>query len=105
MPRNFFRRVEASFPIVDPELGRQLSDTFDVLMADNVKARALRPDGTYERCHPGRGEPAIDSQAYFLDQARRRVLKAAEQFVKGGATEDFERVPEPRERGPEDEER
>jgi polyphosphate kinase len=105
MPRNFFRRVEASFPIVEPELGRLLSETFDVLMADNVKARALRSDGKYERCHPGRGEPAIDSQAYFLDQARRRVQKAAEQFVKGGATEDFERVPEPRERGPEGEER
>ncbi|MBK9967448.1 MAG: polyphosphate kinase 1 [Holophagales bacterium] len=105
MPRNFFRRVEVSFPIVDSDLGRQLSDTFDALMADNVKARALRSDGTYERCHPGRGEPAIDSQAFFLDQARRRVLKAAEHFVKGGATEDFDRVPEPRERGPEDEER
>ena len=105
MPRNFFRRVEASFPIVDMDLGRQLSDAFDVLMADNVKARALRSDGTYERRQPGRGEPAIDSQAYFLDQARRRVQKAAEQFVKGGATEEFERVPEPRERGPEDEER
>ncbi len=105
MPRNFFRRVEVSFPFVDSDLGRQLSDTFDALMADNVKARALRSDGTYERCHPGRGEPAIDSQAFFLDQARRRVLKAAEHFVKGGATDDFERVPEPRERGPEDEER
>ncbi len=105
MPRNFFRRVEASFPIVDAEMGRQLSDVFDVLMADNVRARALRSDGTYERRHPGRGEPAIDSQAYFLDQARRHVQKAAEQFVKGGATEEFERAPEPRERGPEDEER
>jgi len=105
MPRNFFRRVEASFPIVEPELGRSLSDAFDVLMADNVRARALRADGTYERCHPGRGEPAIDSQAYFLDQARRRVLKAAEHFVKGSAAEEFDRVPEPRERGPEDEER
>ncbi len=105
MPRNFFRRVEASFPIVEPELGRQVSDSFDVLMADNVRARALRSDGAYERRHPGRGEPAIDSQAYFLDQARRRVQKAAEHFVKGGATDDFERVPEPRERGPEDEER
>lgn len=62
MPRNFFRRVEVSFPFVDSDLGRQLSDTFDALMADNVKARALRSDGTYERCHPGRGEPAIDSR-------------------------------------------
>jgi polyphosphate kinase len=105
MPRNFFRRVETSFPIVEPELGRQLSDAFDVLMADNVRSRALRPDGTFERRHPGRGEPALDSQAFFLDQARQRVLKAAEQFVKGAAADEFDRVPGPRERGPGDEER
>jgi polyphosphate kinase len=105
MPRNFFRRVETAFPIVDPELGRQLSDAFDVMMADNVRARSLRADGTYERRQPARGEPAVDSQAFFLDQARRRVLKAAEQFVKGGLADGFDRVPEPRERGPEDEER
>lgn len=103
MPRNFFRRVETAFPIVDPELGRQLSDAFDAMMADNVKARALRSDGTYERLRPGRGEPAIDSQAFFLDQTRRRVLKAAEHFVKGSAADGFDRVPDPRERGPEDE--
>ena len=54
---------------------------------------------------PGRGEPTVDSQAFFLEQARRRVLKAAEVFVKGAAADDFDRVPEPRERGPEDEER
>jgi polyphosphate kinase len=105
MPRNFFRRVETSFPIVEPELGRQLSDAFDVLMADNVRSRALGPDGNYERRHPGRGEPALDSQAYFLEQARQRVLKAAEHFVKGAAADEFDRVPGPRERGPGDEER
>ena len=105
MPRNFFRRVETAFPIVEPELGRQLSDAFDVMMADNARSRALRPDGTFERRQPGRGEPALDSQAFFLDQARRRVLKAAELFVKGAAADEFERVPEPRERGPEEEER
>jgi len=105
MPRNFFRRVETAFPIVDTELGRQLSDAFDAMMADNARARALRSDGTYERLRPGRGEPAIDSQAFFLDQTRRRVLKAAEHFVKGGAADGFDRVPDPRERGPEDEAR
>ncbi|MHB8799961.1 MAG: polyphosphate kinase 1 [Thermoanaerobaculia bacterium] len=103
MPRNFFRRVETAFPIVDPELGRQLSDAFDVTMADNARARALLSDGRYERLRPGRGEPAIDSQAFFLDQTRRRVLKAAEHFVKGAAADGFDRVPDPRERGPEDE--
>ena len=105
MPRNFFRRVETAFPIVDAELGRQLSDAFDVMMADNAQARALSADGSFERRRPGRGEPLVDSQAFFLEQARRRVLKAAELFVKGAAADEFERVPEPRERGPEDEER
>ena len=105
MPRNFFRRVETAFPIVEPELGRQLSDAFDVMMADNARSRALRPDGSYERRQPGRGVHALVSQAFFLVKSRRRVLMGAELFVKGAAADEFERVPEPRERGPEEEER
>ena len=106
MPRNFFRRVEVAFPIVDPELGRQLSDAFDV---DDGRQRpgpgAPVPTGRTSGSSPGRGEPALDSQAFFLEQARRRVLKAAELFVKGSAADDFDGSPSRASAGPEDEER
>ncbi|HYN42143.1 MAG TPA: polyphosphate kinase 1 [Thermoanaerobaculia bacterium] len=104
MPRNFFRRVETAFPIEDAGLKEQLADAFDVMMADNVRSRTLLPDGTYQRLRPADGEPAFDSQPFFLEQARRRVLKAAETFVRPAASDDFENIPEPRERGPEDDE-
>ncbi len=104
MPRNFFRRVETAFPIEDAALQEQLSDAFDRMMADDAQARRLLPDGTYQRLRPKNGEPAVDSQQLFVEQARRLVQKAAEAFVRPSPSDGFENVPEPRERGPEDDE-
>ena len=84
---------------------RQLSDAFDVMMADTVRSRMLLPEGTYQRLRPAGREPALDSQQFFLEQARRRVQKAAAAFVRPAESDDFENVPEPREFGPEDDER
>jgi polyphosphate kinase len=104
MPRNFFRRVETAFPIEDTGLKEQLSDAFDVMMADDAQSRRLLPDGTYQRLRPANPEPAVDSQQLFIEQARRLVQKAAETFVRPSSSHDFENVPEPRERGLEDDE-
>jgi polyphosphate kinase len=71
MPRNFRRRVEIMFPIEDPQLKRRLVDgILGVVLADNVKARELQPDGTYRRVTPASpGEPSIRSQAEFQNMA------------------------------------
>lgn len=66
MSRNFDRRVEVIVPVYDPKLKAYLKDV--VLMAylkDNVKARRLLPDGSYERIKPAPGEELFDSQMYF----------------------------------------
>jgi polyphosphate kinase len=94
MPRNFFRRVEVAFPVEDADLARQVVDAFQTLMADNVQARVLKADGSYERLRPAPGEPAADSQAVFLEEARRRVLRAVEVFERSGA-DSFDLVPDP----------
>ncbi len=66
MHRNLARRVEVVTPINDPRLKRCLKDEIlDVYLRDNVKARRLRPDGTYERVYPAQGEDRTDSQQYF----------------------------------------
>ena len=58
MPRNFNRRVELMFPVEDPRLhARIVRDILGVYLADNVKSRVLRPDGTYERAAPEPGAP------------------------------------------------
>ena len=50
MPRNLFRRIEVVFPIEDGNLReRVISEILAVTLADNVKARFLRADGTYRR--------------------------------------------------------
>ncbi len=103
MPRNFFRRMEIAFPIVDPELARQVGEMFDLVLSDNVQTRVLMPDGTYVRAKAGPGEPAIDSQATFVDLARRKVLAAAALFEHGGAAEPFDALPVPGAGGPEEE--
>jgi polyphosphate kinase len=70
MRRNLSRRVEVLFPVRDPALVRHLRDVvLGTYLADNVRARRMRPDGGYERVRPRDGEPAIDSQATLLAAA------------------------------------
>jgi polyphosphate kinase len=48
MPRNFQRRIEVMCPVTDPAIARRLLDeVLGGILADNVKARRLQPDGTY----------------------------------------------------------
>ena len=67
MPRNLFRRIEVVFPIEDGNLReRIISEILAVTLADNVKARFLRPDGTYRSDKPGNGNRARRSQTEFI---------------------------------------
>jgi len=67
MQRNLDRRVELLAPIGDPRLKKHLrEDVLDVCLRDNVKARRLLPDGSYERVRAGEGEESVDSQSYFM---------------------------------------
>jgi len=71
MPRNLDRRVETIFPVEDGEIVRRVvSEILNIQMADNVKTRELRPDGSYRRLEPAEGEPAINSQAWQLEHSR-----------------------------------
>ena len=66
MSRNLDRRVEVVTPIHDPDLKRYLKDVIlAAYLKDNVKARRLLSDGTYERIKPGPGEEKFEVQMYF----------------------------------------
>jgi len=69
MPRNFVRRIEVMCPIEDVKLKQRLLDeVLGTALRDNVKARALQPDGRYARVQrPG---PAVRSQQALLEAAR-----------------------------------
>lgn len=75
MTRNFFRRVEALFPILDPDLRRRIVD--DILateLRDNHDARLLQPTGEYAPVPRAEGEPPLSAQAHFMADATARAL-------------------------------
>jgi polyphosphate kinase len=73
MPRNLYERVEVMFPLQDTLLRERVRhEILDAYLADNVKARVLRKDGTYVRTWQAEGKrkspagPAAFSAQDFL---------------------------------------
>jgi polyphosphate kinase len=67
MPRNFDRRVETVAPVRKESLKKYLKDVLlAAYLRDNVKARELRPDGSYQRPRMTEGEERFNSQLYFI---------------------------------------
>jgi len=57
MDRNFFRRVEIAFPVLDPALKRRVvREAFTIAMKDNVRAWAQQENGEFVRVG-SRGAP------------------------------------------------
>jgi polyphosphate kinase len=75
MQRNLSRRLEILFPVVDPRLRRRLMAIMDVFFADNVKARRLLPDGSYQPVGR-RGRPIRAQERLYRDAVE--ALRAAE---------------------------
>ena len=74
MPRNFFRRVEALFPIDDPDLRRRITeDILPIEMRDNEDARELQPNGVYVPPPRAPGEEPFRAQKYFMVAAGLRA--------------------------------
>ena len=69
MTRNTEKRVEVAAPIKSPVIQERLTEIFNTMLKDNVKARVQLPDGTYRKREPKEGEPVLDSQLYFYEQA------------------------------------
>ena len=72
MPRNLDRRVEIVFPVIEEELKEKALHILHVELEDNVKARVMQPDGTYEKLDK-RGKVLINSQEQFCAEAKAAV--------------------------------
>lgn len=68
MPRNLIRRVEIVFPVLDPEVKKQVMHIVEIQLEDTLKARILQSDGSYERVDL-RGKEKICAQDYFCEEA------------------------------------
>ena len=67
MTRNTVSRVEVAAPVYDERLQNKLQDMFDIMLADNQKARYLDAEGNYHRVI--NEEAPLNSQEYFYAQA------------------------------------
>ena len=77
MPRNLDRRVELMFPVQQQNLKERIVHAIRSQMADNQKARRLRPDGKYERVAAGRADPLrVQEYLYQVAVAERERVRA-----------------------------
>ncbi len=68
MGRNFFRRVEACFPVEDSRLqARLLNEGLLPYLADNTQTWLMQSDGTYKRLKPGNQKPR-SAQQFLLQE-------------------------------------
>ena len=71
MPRNLNRRVEVDFPVRDPRLVRFLHDeVLAIYLAGVVKARHMKPDGTYDRPSDRDHARSMNSQEWFIKKSQ-----------------------------------
>jgi polyphosphate kinase len=66
MPRNLDRRVEAVVPVTDPKLRQRLSEILEIVLADDVLAWELCPDGVWQSVPTVRG---LNSHKRFQELA------------------------------------
>jgi polyphosphate kinase len=77
MPRNFYRRIELGFPVLDGNLRERItSEILAVTLADNTRARLLSPDGNYRLAAAGKSQPAHRSQTEFIALAKNGAAHA-----------------------------
>jgi len=74
MTRNLSKRLEILFPVTTKKHQRRLIDILKTFFADNVKARRLLPDGTYEKV-PRKGR-SVRAQEKFYNEAVDAVRTA-----------------------------
>ena len=74
MQRNFFRRVETCFPILDPKLKRRvIREGLDVYLSDNMQAWEMNAGGAFERKAPRRGTKLHCAQVELLEELAKPV--------------------------------
>jgi polyphosphate kinase len=77
MPRNFDRRIEIAFPVIEPRLQAKLKDFLELQLADTVKGWWMQPDGDYVRT-VNKDLPGLRFQERFYEilQAENRPSAA-----------------------------
>ena len=67
LTRNTECRVEVGVRVEDPDLIRKLSDILQLQLRDNVNAREMRADGSYQKVKSAPGEELVNGQMDMYD--------------------------------------
>ena len=70
LTRNTECRVEVGVRVEDPVLVQKLTDILQLQLRDNVNAREMRPDGSYQKVKPAEGEAPVNGQMDMYELLR-----------------------------------
>ena len=78
MQRNFDRRVEIAFPVIDSQLQAKLRQILEIQLGDTVKGWWMQPDGTYVRTrNDGLSSIRCQEQLYEIIRSENGTSPAA----------------------------
>ncbi len=77
MPRNFFRRIEAAFPVEDVDHRKELMEILRCYLRDSTNTKLLRSNGAYVKVLD-RGKKGFSVQEYLMRETERRIEEALE---------------------------
>ncbi len=79
MPRNFYRRIEAVFPIEDHDHRERVIEILNKYLKDTQNARILRSNGAYYKATRKKGAHRFSAQEFFIELAdAKRSAQAKE---------------------------
>lgn len=69
MYRNFFRRIEACFPMLDAKSKKRvIKEGLEPYLKDNTNTWLMQPDGSYEQSTQRKGAVAFNVQEYLMGE-------------------------------------
>lgn len=84
MPRNFYRRIEAIFPIEDPDHRARVLDILESYLKDTGNARLLRANGAYHKAQLKKGAGPFSAQESFQNAAEAKRTAQAKETEEDG---------------------
>lgn len=73
MPRNFYRRIEAVFPVEEESMRNRIIDILETYLKDTKNSRMLRSNGAYHKIRrPRKGAHLISAQEQFAETSERK---------------------------------
>jgi polyphosphate kinase len=75
MYRNFFRRIESCFPVLDARLKRRVyKEGLEPYLKDNCQAWEMQSDGSYRQKKAGRAQ-IFSAQAHLLAEFGQELAR------------------------------